>query len=60
MYGNSNYIIWCITYFFPSLQFQKQNPNLICESWLLKFRQNLFEFSYLKDLNLVIVYEFDG
>lgn len=24
------------------------------------FRQNLFEYSYLKDLNLVIVYEFDG
>lgn len=27
---------------------------------LLKCHQNLFEFSYLKDLNLVIVYELDG
>lgn len=35
-------------------------PIWFANPLLLKCRQNLFEFSYLKDLNLVIVYEFDG
>lgn len=44
----------------PLSNSKNKNPIWFANPLLLKCHQNLFEFSFLKDLNLVIVDEFGG